>query len=209
MCASRRAPPCWQRRPACSSTGSPPRSAVTRWSTWRARRSCCSARRTTTRRRCTRWMRGGRRRSLRRSRCSTPRSRSTPTGAGCDRRCHRWRSGCATPSRRSPASRLRQPPTPATSRTGCSLTGYAGDAAATARALRCRAVDALTDAGETLAAAQILAAVEPPDLARRGRLREVQGRLDEAAETFEAADMPAGTPRTPRSAPGPGRPTRP
>ena len=30
------------------------------------------------------------------------------------------------------------------------LTGYAGDAAAKARALRCRAVDTLTDAGETL-----------------------------------------------------------
>ena len=71
------------------------------------------------------------------------------------------------------------------------LTGYAGDAAAKARALRCRAVDALTDAGETLAAAQILLAVEPPDRARLGRLREVQGRLEDAAETFEAARMPA------------------
>lgn len=46
------------------------------------------------------------------------------------------------------------------------LTGYAGDAGATARALRCQAPDTLTDGGETLAAAQILAAVEPPDLAR-------------------------------------------
>ena len=46
------------------------------------------------------------------------------------------------------------------------LTGYAGDAGATARGLRCRAVDTLTDGGETLAAAQILAAVKPPDLPR-------------------------------------------
>ena len=48
------------------------------------------------------------------------------------------------------------------------LTGYAGDAAAKARALRCRAVDTLTEAGETLGAAQVLVAVKPPDLARLG-----------------------------------------
>ena len=52
-------------------------------------------------------------------------------------------------------------------------TGYAGDAAATAWVLRCRAVDSLTDGGETLAAAQVLVAVKPPDPARLGRLREV------------------------------------
>ena len=86
------------------------------------------------------------------------------------------------------------------------LTGYAGDAAATARALRCQAVDTLTDGGETLAAAQILAAVKPPDLARLGRLREVQGRLDEAAETFEAAEMPADAPRNWRAAGSGSRP---
>ena len=82
------------------------------------------------------------------------------------------------------------------------LTGYAGDAAATARALRCQVVDTLTltDGGETLAAAQVLTAVKPPDLARLGRLREVQGRLDEAAETFEAADMPADALRNWRTA---------
>ena len=34
-------------------------------------------------------------------------------------------------------------------------------------------------------------AVEPPNLGRLGRLREVQGRLEDAAETFEAARMPA------------------
>lgn len=58
------------------------------------------------------------------------------------------------------------------------LTGYVGDAAAKARALRCRAVDTLTEAGETLGAAQVLVAVQPPDLARLGRLREAQGRLE-------------------------------
>ena len=60
------------------------------------------------------------------------------------------------------------------------LTGYAGDAAARARALRSRAADALTDAGETLAAERVLVAVKPPDLARLGRLREVQGRSEGA-----------------------------
>ena len=35
------------------------------------------------------------------------------------------------------------------------------------------------------------ATVEPPDLARLGRLREVPGRLEGAAETFDAAHMPA------------------
>jgi len=48
------------------------------------------------------------------------------------------------------------------------LTGYAGDAAAKTRALRCRAVDTLTEAGETLGSAQVLVAVKPPDLARLG-----------------------------------------
>ena len=138
-----------------------------------------------------RWMRGRRRASRRRSRCSTPRSHSTPRGAGCGRRCRRWRSGCAAPSRRSPATRPRPAPTYASDVEGwLKLIGYAGDAAATARALRCRAVDSLTEGGETLAAAQVLVAVKPPDLARLGRLREVQGRLEDAAETFEVADMP-------------------
>ena len=71
------------------------------------------------------------------------------------------------------------------------LTGYAGDAAATARALRCRAADALIEAPETLAAERVLAAVKPPDRVRTARLREAQGRLEDAAEAFEAADMPA------------------
>ena len=80
------------------------------------------------------------------------------------------------------------------------LTGYADDAAARARALRCRAVDTLTDAGQTLGAAQVLVAVKPPDLARRGRLREAQGRLEDAAETYEAAGMPADALRNWRAA---------
>ena len=69
------------------------------------------------------------------------------------------------------------------------LTGYAADAAAKARALRCRAFDALTEAGAPLLAEQVLLAVEPPDLPRLGRLREAQGRLEDAAETFETAGM--------------------
>ena len=80
------------------------------------------------------------------------------------------------------------------------LTGYAGDAAAKARALRCRAVDTLTEAGETLGAAQVLVAVQPPDLARLGRLREAQGRLEDAAETYEVAEMPADALRNWRAA---------
>ena len=80
------------------------------------------------------------------------------------------------------------------------LTGYAGDAATTARALRCRAVDTLTDAGQVLAAAEVLDAVRPPDLGRLGRLREVQGRLQDAAKTFEAANMPADALRNWRAA---------
>ena len=80
------------------------------------------------------------------------------------------------------------------------LTGYAGDAPAKARALRCRAVDALSAAGEALGAAQVLAAVDPPDLARLGRLREAQGRLEDAAETFEQAKMPAEALRNWRNA---------
>ena len=69
----------------------------------------------------------------------------------------------------SNASWLRQALQPGTSRTGCSLTGYAGTAAATARALPCRGVDALTAPGERLGAAHVLLAVQPPDLARLGR----------------------------------------
>ena len=80
------------------------------------------------------------------------------------------------------------------------LTGYAGDAAARAKALRCRAADALTDAGQTLAAERVLQAVKPLDLARLGRLREAEGRLEEAAETFEQARLGADALRNWRNA---------
>ena len=80
------------------------------------------------------------------------------------------------------------------------LTGYPGDAAARARALRCRAADTSIDAGEALAAERILLAVKPPDLVRTGRLREAQGRLEDAAEIFETADMPAEALRNWRNA---------
>ncbi len=83
----------------------------------------------------------------------------------------------------SPATRPRPPPTQTTSRADCRLTGYAGDAAATARALRCRAVDSLTDGGETLAAARVLVAVKPPDLARTRRASEGCGKCRAASRT--------------------------
>ena len=43
-------------------------------------------------------------------------------------------------------------------------------------------------------------AVKPPDLARLGRLREAQGRLEDAAETYEVAEMPADALRNWRAA---------
>ncbi len=96
-----------------------------------------------------------------------------------------------------------RPTTPRTNRDvegWLQLTCYAGDAAAKARALRCPAVDTLTEAGETLGAAQVLVAVKPPDLARLGRLREAQGRPEDAAETHEVAEMPADALRNWRAA---------
>ena len=57
------------------------------------------------------------------------------------------RADGASAGAETPASRPRPAPTVATSRACCSLTGYAGDVAAKALALRCRAVDALTEAG--------------------------------------------------------------
>ena len=80
------------------------------------------------------------------------------------------------------------------------LTGYAGDAAAKARALRCRAVDALTATGETAEAERVLLSVKPSDPARLGRLREAQGRPEDAAETFEQAGMAADALRNWRKA---------
>ena len=152
------------------------------------------------RRRWWRWTRGRSRGGRRRSGCSRPRRRWVRTAAGCGRRCRRWRSGCA---RR--IETLAGEPGEAAAYAGdvegwLQLTGYAGDAPAKARALRCRAVDALSAAGEALGAAQVLAAVDPPDLARLGRLREAQGRLEDAAETFEQAEMPAEALRNWRNA---------
>lgn len=67
------------------------------------------------------------------------------------------------------------------------LTGFAGDPAAHARGLRCTAADTLLGALDLDAAEAVLARVEPPDRVLVGRLREAQGRHEEAAETFEAA----------------------
>ena len=136
-------------------------------------------------------MRGRRRGRRRCSRCSRPRSDPIPTTAGCGRRCRLWRKRL-----RDAVERFAGEPAEAGAYAGdvegwLKLTGYAGDAAATARALRCRAVDTLTEAGETLGAAQLLVAVKPPDLARLGRLREAPGRLEDAVEAYEVAEMPA------------------
>ena len=77
------------------------------------------------------------------------------------------------------------------------LTGYSGDAAARARALRARAFDALLkSAGADTPAAvrrkrraqaeEVLHAISPDPL-RLGRLREAQGRTEEAAAAYEQA----------------------
>lgn len=70
------------------------------------------------------------------------------------------------------------------------LTGFAGDAAGEARRLRCTAVDTLLAAQEHGAAEAVLARVEPVDAMRTGRLREAQGRHEDAAEAFETAEAP-------------------
>ena len=80
------------------------------------------------------------------------------------------------------------------------LTGYAGDAAGRARTLRCRAADALIEAGEMRSAERVLLSVDPPDLPRIGRLRESEGRLEEAADTFERAGLAADALRNWRNA---------
>ena len=80
------------------------------------------------------------------------------------------------------------------------LTGYSGDAAARARTLRTRAFDALLKAAgaDTPAAlrrkrrAQAEAVLDAiaPDPLRLGRLREAQGRTDDAAAAYEQAGAP-------------------
>ena len=114
------------------------------------------------------------RRRGRRSRwlCSTPRSGSIPTGNWL-----RQALPVVAQRLRDAVERFAGEPTAAGAYAGdvegwLQLTGYVGAAAAKARALRCRAVDTLTEAGETLGATQVLVAVQPPDLARLGRLRE-------------------------------------
>ena len=77
------------------------------------------------------------------------------------------------------------------------LTGYSGDAAARARVLRTRAFDALLkSAGADVPAAvrrkrraqaeEVLQAISPDPL-RLGRLREAQGRTEEAAAAYDQA----------------------
>ncbi len=67
------------------------------------------------------------------------------------------------------------------------LLGYVGDIAAKARQLRGAAADTLIHKGNTKGAEQILKQIEPPALLRLGRLREMQGRLEEASKAFEQA----------------------
>ena len=80
------------------------------------------------------------------------------------------------------------------------LTGYSGDAVARARVLRARAFDALLKAAgaDTPAAMrrkrraqaeEVLQALSPDPL-RLGRLREAQGRTEEAATAYERAGAP-------------------
>ncbi|MDE0193394.1 MAG: hypothetical protein OXQ90_18725, partial [Gammaproteobacteria bacterium] len=69
------------------------------------------------------------------------------------------------------------------------LTGYPGDIAAEARRLRVLAVEALIDPDPD-AANRTLKKVVPEDTRLVARVREAQGRFDEAAEAFERAEMP-------------------
>ncbi|MDE0422533.1 MAG: hypothetical protein OXK76_16840 [Gammaproteobacteria bacterium] len=69
------------------------------------------------------------------------------------------------------------------------LTGYPGDVAAQARRLRVLAVEALIE-HDAEAANRALKKVVPEDTRLVARVREAQGRFDEAAEAFERAEMP-------------------
>ena len=69
------------------------------------------------------------------------------------------------------------------------LTGYPGDIEVEARRLRVIAVEALIE-GDTEAADRTLKKVVPADTRLMARVREAQGRFDEAAEAFERAEMP-------------------
>ena len=70
------------------------------------------------------------------------------------------------------------------------LTGYPGDLAGEARRLRVLAVEALIERDPD-AANRTLMKVVPEDTGLVARVREAQGRFDEAAEAFERAEMPA------------------
>ncbi|MCY4057715.1 MAG: hypothetical protein OXG44_06920, partial [Gammaproteobacteria bacterium] len=69
------------------------------------------------------------------------------------------------------------------------LTGYPGDIAGEARRLRVLAVKALIE-HDAEAANRTLKKVVPEDTRLVARVREAQGRFDEAAEAFERAEMP-------------------
>ena len=69
------------------------------------------------------------------------------------------------------------------------LTAYPGTAADEARRLRIVAAEALID-HNTEAADRVLATVAPEEPRLVARLLEAQGRFDEAARTFERAEMP-------------------
>lgn len=68
------------------------------------------------------------------------------------------------------------------------LTGYPGDIAGEARRLRVVAVEALIEDSPG-AADRTLRKVVPEDTRLVARVREAQGRFDEAAEAFERAEM--------------------
>ncbi|MCY3841297.1 MAG: hypothetical protein OXH09_22065 [Gammaproteobacteria bacterium] len=69
------------------------------------------------------------------------------------------------------------------------LTGYPGDIAGEARRLRVLAVEALIE-HDAEAANRTLKKVVPEDTRLVARVREAQGRFDEAAEAFERVEMP-------------------
>ncbi|MDE0659920.1 MAG: hypothetical protein OXI79_09775 [Gammaproteobacteria bacterium] len=79
------------------------------------------------------------------------------------------------------------------------LTGYTGDIAGEARRLRVLAVEALIE-HDPDAADRTLKKVVPEDTRLVARVREAQGRFDEAAEAFERAEMPEDALRTWRMA---------
>ena len=113
------------------------------------------------RRRWRRWMRGHCRGTRRRSHCSTSTLALDSDGSWLRQAlppvAQRLRDAVETfAGALAAAGRLRR-----RCRDWLKLTGYASDAVETARTLRCRAVGTLTGGGETLAAAQIVAAVKP------------------------------------------------